>query len=265
MIETRRKVWIGLVVFLAVATAPAHAQLFGKRTPPGPPVPPQQRVTELLKILKEDGDENKRFDAVEELRGMDATAHPEIIPALMEAMLNDKKPSVRSEAAYTVGRLRPVQQGIGTALEYLRDNDTSMRVRLQARGTLVGYYLAGYRSVKVEDPKQQSLNPTPGGKEPPLATDGTSTPSVGRLPSPVAPPVVNSSNRLTPKPTAAPPLATPPVTNPPGANIPVTPLPGVSPTPGSSGFQPLPPGPAAAPGAIPVIPQSGGPSLGPPD
>jgi hypothetical protein len=225
MIETRRKVWIGLVVFLAVATAPAHAQLFGKRTPPGPPVPPQQRVTELLKILKEDGDENKRFDAVEELRGMDATAHPEIIPALMEAMLNDKKPSVRSEAAYTVGRLRPVQQGIGTALEYLRDNDTSMRVRLQARGTLVGYYLAGYRSVKVED----------------------------------------SSNRLTPTPTAAPPLATPPVTNPPGANIPVTPLPGVSPTPGSSGFQPLPPGPAAAPGAIPVIPQSGGPSLGPPD
>ena len=56
---------------IALTTWPARAQLFGKRTPPQPP-----RVSDLVRQLKEDGDENKRLDAVEALR---ALAHQLVI------------------------------------------------------------------------------------------------------------------------------------------------------------------------------------------
>ena len=80
-----------------------------------------------------------RFAAAEELRQFDPLAFPEMVPALLDALKNDTKPSVRSEAVQTLGRLRPVSQQIGQALEQARDKDPSMRVRLQARRELVSY------------------------------------------------------------------------------------------------------------------------------
>lgn len=259
-----RRMLAGLLLGWAIVATPGYAQLFGKRTPPPPPVPLDQKVAALVKTVKEDGDENKRLAAVEDLRGLDAAAHAEIIPTLMEAMLNDKKPSVRAEAAYTIGRIRPVQGGIGQALEHVRDNDASMRVRLQARGTLMSYYLAGYRSNKMEDPKQPL---TPNGKEPPVAP-GTTTGSKN-VPPPVstgqqAPPVIVTGTPqavpLLPIPSQQPvPLQAVPTT--PQPNVPTTTLPPAPPPvvverPGESGFKPLPSGAGT--------PRPEGPSLGPP-
>jgi hypothetical protein len=239
-----QRLLLGLVLALAIialATMPARAQLFGKRKEPPPP---QQRVPELLKILKEDGDERKRLDAVDELRGIDVGKFPEIVPALIEALLNDKKTSVRAEAAYTLGRYRPVQAMVGSALEQARDHDTAMRVRLQARTTLVGYYLAGYRSNRMEDGKQPILPNPPGGpnnKEPPLAPMPGTQPGnpPGMTPSPV------------------PPLQPVPM----GQNLPPAPPPVVTELPSKPGYQPLPKGPSPyAPAPTP----RDGPDLGTP-
>jgi len=289
-----RRMLAGLLLGWAIVATPGYAQLFGKRTPPTPPVPLDQKVAALVKTVKEDGDENKRLAAIEDLRGLDAAAHAEIIPALMEAMLNDKKPSVRAEAAYTIGRIRPVQGGIGQALEHVRDNDASMRVRLQARGTLMSYYLGGYRSNKMEDPKQPL---TPNGKEPPVAP-GTGTGAAAKnVPPPVstgqpgpsqpapfqagpfqsAPPVIVTAPPqgvpLLPVPTQQPPVAQQPaplqaVPTTPQPNVPTTTLPPAPPPvvverPGETGARPLPPGPGTATPATPA-PRSEGPSLGPP-
>ncbi len=257
----RKKLWIGLMLAGLLAPSAAQAQLFWKRTPATPSLPPAQQVTNLIKQLKEDGDENKRLAAIEELRGMDATAHPEMIGPLMEALFNDKKPSVRAEAAYTLGRVRPVQSGIGQALEYARDNDASMRVRLQARGTLLGYYIGGYRSGQEESPSP--LTPGASSKnEPPLATGpNVSSPGSGSALPFSSPPVTGiattPSSRLTP-------IQTGPVTAEPKVfpNLQTAPPPTMAEPPVYKSYQPLPVGPIGSPAPIGTAPQ--GPSLVPP-
>lgn len=231
MIRRKAGLYLVLGVSLALATS-AQAQLFGKREPVKV-TPPEMRVPELLKLLKEDGDENKRLAAIDELRGMDAKTFPEIVPALVELLLNDKKPSVRAESAYTLGRYRPVQQLVGVALESARDNDASMRVRLQARGSLVTYYLAGFRAIKPEDTKQGNLPTTPAttpsSKEPPLANPTTMT----STPLPV---ISTTGPRLTPVQTGVPMTTKSP-------NLPPAPPPVIVERRDGPGFQPLPRGP----------------------
>src|SRR3984957_3351309 len=94
------------VVFCVVLTgSPASAGIFfGKKAKPSP----AEHVPELIKTLQADGDEHKRCAAAEELRQYDPMQFPEMVPALIEALLNDRKPAVRAESAQTLGKLRPV-------------------------------------------------------------------------------------------------------------------------------------------------------------
>jgi hypothetical protein len=151
-----------LVVLLVIVTAGnASAGLFfGKKNKPTP----TERVPELIKELRTDGDEHKRSSAAEELRQYDPQQFPEMMPALIDALLNDNKPAVRSEAAQTLGKLRPVNAAAGAALEQALGKDSSMRVRLQARSALLQYRWAGYAPKPNNEPPAQS-------KEPPLAPD----------------------------------------------------------------------------------------------
>src|SRR5207302_3914603 len=105
-------------------------------------------------LVKADKDESKRARAAEELRQYDPTMFRDIIPVLIDVLHNDKKPSVRAEAAQSLGKLRPVSQEAGLALEQALARDPSMRVRLQARSSLLGYHWAGYRNAgkNVEPP-----------------------------------------------------------------------------------------------------------------
>jgi HEAT repeats len=149
-----------LTLLLAAAmVGPAPAGIFGKKpTKPSP----TERVPELLSILKSDGDENKRLEAAQELRQYDPLAFPQIVPSLIAALQNDAKPSVRSEAAQTLGQIRPVLPAVRPALEVARDKDASMRVRFQARSSLLGIrWTTTWHGNPSEPPSQ--------GKEPPLA------------------------------------------------------------------------------------------------
>jgi hypothetical protein len=167
----RRSLLVPLLI--AILASPGQAGLLRKTPKPDP----AQRVPQLLKILKEEPDERKRADAVEELRDYDLKAFPEIMSAVVDALQNDPGSSVRAEAANTISKLRPISQQAGFALEQTLQSDSSLRVRMAARTTLWHYYLLGYRSTKPTDKVQEET------EEPPLAD-----PDPKKLAPPAPPP-----------------------------------------------------------------------------
>jgi hypothetical protein len=192
---TRRLLLILLLAPLCAAPARAGI-LFNRKAKPTP----NERVPQLLQILKTDGDENKRVSAAEELRQYDPTQFPEMIPALLDALMTDKKPSVRAEAAQTLGKLRPVSQQVGQALEYARDKDAAMRVRLQARSSLLDYRWHGYKPGK---------NDLPGAnvKEPPLVDKPPQPPQHPQPPQQAVKPVEQPVKPVEPRVVVPPPDA----------------------------------------------------------
>ncbi len=225
-----------ILVLLPLVAAPVQAGiLFGrKKEKPDP----RQRVPELVSILKNDRDADKRARAAEELRNYDPTTFPDIIPTLIEVLRNDRTTGVRIEAVHSLARLRPVSGVVGEALEQAVAKDSSMRVRLQARSALLQYYWAGYRGKKNEVPP---LNTTT--REPPLADRGA------------YPPAISTTSGV-----AGPALAPLPP-GPPTAPGPVVPA---IPTTAEPPLSPLPPGPPAAPAKPSSPPSSTGPREGPP-
>jgi hypothetical protein len=190
-----------------------------------------------------------------------------IVPVLVDVLLTDKKPAVRAEAAQSLGKIRPVSQQVGLALEQALSSDASMRVRLQARSSLLQYHWSGYHGSK----KDEMISQT---KEPPLADDKTLPSAISTAPQPPTTsrlaPVQPDGSRSTsgyrpstpapfpqvpPSPTGKePPLAppTPPASPAPtGKEPPPAPMP--SPTP------PANPAPPSAPGG-----NESGPDLTPP-
>ena len=79
-----------MVVGLATS-ASAGINLFAKKPKPVP----EKRVPELLVMVKTDGDENKRYEAAEELRQYDPTLFPQIVPTLIEPFSTWVAPSHR--------------------------------------------------------------------------------------------------------------------------------------------------------------------------
>jgi hypothetical protein len=192
-----------MVLVPAYLSTPASGGIFFNKQGK---VNPATRVPNLIMTLRADQDDHKREKAAQELRNFDSGQFPEIVPNLIETAHNDPKSGVRMEAVTTIGKLRPVSQQAGLALEQVIDKDSSMRVRLHARSVLVQYYLAGYRSSKTDE--APTLNNKTG--EPPLADPPGIAParppvSSGRL-APVAQPV----SRAKPK-TGSPPVSSGPV------------------------------------------------------
>jgi hypothetical protein len=237
------------LTLLAVLPALAPAGLFFGKKAAKPD--PATRVPELIATVKTDGDENKRAAAAEELRQYDPSAQADIIPVLIDVLLHDPKPSVRSEAAQSLGKLRPVNQQAGWALEQAVSKDSSMRVRVQARSALLLYHMSGYHSTKVDEPSAENTPPkekeaAPTGPVPPAVKTTTAPP-----PAAPPPPRQASRGRLSPTPmpstvvpgqSAEPPLAEEPhapaaVKPPPAATPPLVPTapPALEPAPADDG------------------------------
>ena len=232
-----RSLLLTLSLGLTLAATVQAGPLFSWRKAEKPD--PKVRVPELLQILKSDKDEIKRSNAAVELRQYDAGAFPDMVPALINALFTDTRAGVRIDAAQTLSKIRPVSQTIGEALEQAMEKDVSMRVRLQARSSLLSYQWAGYR----------------GGKKPEAG------PAVATVPAPVKQPTTTPvtaptsdrrtgfgslflpSVRTTPTPsragnTSEPPLAPPVVSAPAGTTLDKGPLlPPVNPPVGT----PVPP------------------------
>jgi hypothetical protein len=136
-------IWLPLA-----ALAPAQAGIFGKKEKKDLVT----HVIESLAALKNNPDADKRAEAAEDLREIDPTAFPEIVPALIEAMQKDSSSAVRREAAQTLGKLRPTSVEVLQALEVAEEKDNSAMVRWQARRAQWGY--------QVEKPKQAAPSPS---------------------------------------------------------------------------------------------------------
>jgi hypothetical protein len=241
---------VGLV--LAAATPECSAQLFGSKKSK---TPPQQRVPELIATLKQDKDAHKRADAAEELRQYDPKEFPEIVVVLIEALQVDASASVRVEAATGLGRLRPISTPAGQALEKASGADSNLRVRMQAKASLVYYQMSGYHAPKKSDPAGPALKS--GADEPPVtgAADQwwKNNPLAGKgQPSQAAP--GGSSSEYRPLPSAQKGNKDVPIVT--------VPAPGPSePGPQVQTVPPLQPAPAYSPNDPPA---STGPRLGPP-
>jgi hypothetical protein len=179
-----RPLWLVPLILLPALVGPSYAGIFfGKKNKKPTPA---ERVPELLAQVKTDGDESKRAAAAQELRQYDPAQFPMIVPVLIDVLLTDKKPAVRAEAAQSLGKIRPISQQAGMALEQALSSDSSMRVRLQARSSLLQYHWSGYHSVRKDDLVPQT-------KEPPLADDKTPPPIISTTTLPPA------TNRLVPQ------------------------------------------------------------------
>jgi hypothetical protein len=203
--------WYPVLILAALALATAgsegSAQIFGSKKPR---TPPQQRVPELLSLLKTDKNDHKRAQAAEELRQFDPNQFPEIVPVLIEALQNDTSAGVRIEAATGLGRLRPITVPAGQALEKAAADDANMRVRLHAKASLVYYQLSGYHAPKKGDPPVATGRTTTD--EPPLAEGNEHLWKVDRT-SPTAPQTYKPLPSAPTNPSQVPP--TPPAATPP--------------------------------------------------
>ena len=238
--------WL-LIALLVIPLVPMLAEptqagiIFGRKKEK---IEPKIRVPDLITTLKNDRDADRRMRAAEELRNYDTQVFPEIVPALVTALQNDAKSSVRIEAAQSLGKIRPVTQAAGEALERAVSGDSAMRVRLQARSTLMQYHWAGYRNGKTTDvpplasskdnPKggeklppaiRTTLPGVPTSKEPPLApVEPIPTPELRPVPLPTAPPVEAKPRPLppgsAPRPDASRPAPMPSPSQDPGPDLP---------------------------------------------
>jgi hypothetical protein len=250
-----RALWLVPLVLLPLATGPTSAGvIFGKKKNQKPV--PNDRVPELLALVKTDGDESKRAAAAQELRQYDPGQYPMIVPMLVDVLMTDKKPGVRAEAAQSLGKMRPISQQAGMALEQAMSNDPSMRVRLQARSSLLQYHWSGYQGGKKDDL-------TPQTKEPPLAGDKAAPPLISTAtPLPAPPPT-----RLVPQPdgsrsTSSYPSA--PAPFPPVSARPTMKEPPLAPVPSPSVPAPMPSAPATPLKPAPApTPAPGGNDTGP--
>jgi hypothetical protein len=187
------KRWLLPVVVLATLTClplSTEAGLFKKPSKPNP----AERVPELIGIVKTDKDERKREAAAEELKQYDPAAFPDIVMVLADVVLTDASSSVRAEAVDSLAHLRPVTQQAGLALEQVLAKDSSMKVRMQARYSLLQMHWAGYHSSAKEGPIPTKEAPASSKEtkappliQMPLKTQQTSTKFGETTPPPLSP------------------------------------------------------------------------------
>lgn len=188
------KGYLYLILLVAPAIAlPAQGGIFTYKPNTARPKPEMQ-VPGLLYTVKADPNESKRAAAAAELREFDARLFPDMVPVLVDVLQNDTKPSVRREAAISLGRF-PVTPLAGKALQEASSKDPSLKVRLHAWSAYKFYQLHGYH--------EQPVAPLPkviGTAEPPLdhhavtytpRTVAHSAPVVAN-PPPLPPPTVFS-------------------------------------------------------------------------
>jgi len=249
----------------------------------------------LLQVLRGSPDERARESAANSLREYDAKTFPEILPALTESLTTDKSPSVRSEAAESIGKIRPISIQAGYALEQAIANDKSPLVQLAAREARLKYRLLGIVTTKADLATQTAEPPLAAATDEKTSAAATllrPTPSPIPVTGPVAPPPLApkslspagpSAQALAPKQspqTEEPPIAdtskpglaltsepkktTPVITIPSSPSEIITPIPNVTrPDPVGPTPMPLPAG-LDKPAEKPAKPTDDGPKLPPP-
>lgn len=187
---------VALLVLVGWTTAPCTAV-----ADDGPARRPRlleaPRIRQLADTLRSDPDERSRKAAAGELAAADPRVHPEVMPALLEA-LRSESAEVRAMAAETIGRFRTVFPLAGDALEQAAESDPSPAVRAAAKQSLWEYHLNGYKSGKgktivaaqtAEPPLAKPGGPRPAADPPPAVAVTRPTSPAAIPPGPRVAPV----------------------------------------------------------------------------
>lgn len=225
---------------------------------------PATRARQLIAAVQSDPDEDKRKAAAEELRGLDPRTYPDIVPALVGAVQRDPSVAVRTQAVESLGRLKPVNQSAGLALEAALVSDPDAKVQTAIRSALWQYHLNGYRTVAGTPVTSQSAEPPLAGPRPATTTSARSTVTDGSAgPVQFRPIAMGPGKGSAYVPTPEPPLARPrPALIPTAPQpMPTTPAPAtpptIAPTPVvPAATQPLPTPAPTLPTPPPVVPEA---------
>jgi hypothetical protein len=236
--------------------------LFKRKSKPEP----VSRVKSLVAVLRTDPDARHRQSAATALRDFDPRTNPDVIPALIGSLQRDPSSAVRSEVAESIGKLKPVYQPAGIAMETALQSDPDAKVREAIKSALWQYHLNGYRTPPVGSPIAAQT------AEPPLAAL-RAMPTNSVAPPPRHVPLVSGEPTFRPitntigkgvfyQPTAEPPLAQPktPVA-PPTTNILPPPLPAKSVPDPATKPAPNPPSVSVPGVSIPTVSIPPGPSV----
>lgn len=227
------------ILFLSAAVAlsaatPAPAidfglGLFKKKSKPES----GDRAKAFVTTLQSDPDEKKRKTAAEELRSFDTRTNPDVMTALITALQRDPSSAVRIEAAESIGKLKPVMQPAGIAMESALQSDPDPKVREAISSALWQYHLNGYRTPPAGNPLGSQTSEPPIASRPPVGVP-PATMTARTLPTtgggePNFRPITNSVGKgVFYQPTAEPPLARP---KPPGKTEVTPPSPSLLPPP----------------------------------
>jgi len=161
-----RRVFVLSAMSLIILTAAAPAGLIFNRRPKQQDNSQDKAPQDPISVLRNDTDEHHRLSAIQNLSHSDLKQSPQAGIALIDALLKDPSPAVRSAAAEVLGRLRPMAVQIGMALEQAESADSSATVRNAAGKSLAAYVHAGYQPSADGAPPLATPAPPPSGQKP---------------------------------------------------------------------------------------------------
>lgn len=158
-----------LALFLAFSICTlTQAGQRDKNKPALPPVDPVERIEKLLEILKSERKEDQRVKAVEELAKLATSEYPEVVSALIDALVRDSSTSVRKSIIRALAGVEPETYEIKDALEQAVKQDKAWTVRQSARLALFRYKPKDEPPVTTAPKQRNTSKPTSTGKVPAL-------------------------------------------------------------------------------------------------
>lgn len=151
-----RKMLLAALVLSGLIGSASGGVLFNRKSKQKPAA---DGAGDGVRILRTDPDERRRAAAAEELSKIDLKKNPTAGVALLEAVQRDPSSVVRTQAAESLGKLRPLTVQVGRALEEAFNSDPAQSVRLAARNSLTQYVQAGFQMNGAA--AREQANPTP--------------------------------------------------------------------------------------------------------
>lgn len=169
-------------------------------------IDPAERIEKLLQTLKSERKEDLRVKAAEELGKSATSEFPEIVSALIDALVRDTSTSVRKAVIHSLAEIEPATHEVKDALDQAVKQDKAWTVRQAARIALWRYKPKD-EPPTVPGPKLRNTSkPTSTGKVPP----GKTTPKPAEpvdplksLPIPIPPVPVIPADAAPPAPVMA--------------------------------------------------------------
>ncbi len=138
----RRIFVLGTIALFILSTTASAGLIFNRR--PKQQDNSKEQAQDPISVLRHDTDEHHRLSAVQNLSHADLKQNPQAAFALIDVLLKDTSPNVRTAAADVLGKLHPMAVHIGMALEQASSSDSSSAVRNAAGASLAAYVHAGY-------------------------------------------------------------------------------------------------------------------------